>query len=331
MNREPVNPDDPQMTAYALGEMSAAESAEFEAKLQVSPTARHELESMREVMSLLGDGLQEEWRSQRERPALTLLAPVDSSVVISGNFRPAKRNTYAAAAAVAAMALVGAVALPQMKKGAAEAEGNGAITLAAMEGVTSSPVGSAPHIPQLFLAEEVEDVSSLDFVDDKGLSMALDASYLDAEHIVPAGFSPGQQALQRLDNDPVDSYLPPVGPIFSNRVPTAGIIERRLGGEAVRSTHASSVLVSGYVTMGGQSASEVPRVTAGFQPVSISGNPVVNEESDLRLLADLNGLRKDLSKVIAEMPQNTDERAHLERILERSERVVSQLKSEITH
>ncbi len=37
MNREPVNPDDPQMTAYALGELSAAEAAEFEARLQVSP------------------------------------------------------------------------------------------------------------------------------------------------------------------------------------------------------------------------------------------------------------------------------------------------------
>jgi anti-sigma factor RsiW len=49
MNREPVNPDDPQMTAYALGELSAAESAEFEARLQLSPVARRELAEMKET------------------------------------------------------------------------------------------------------------------------------------------------------------------------------------------------------------------------------------------------------------------------------------------
>jgi hypothetical protein len=56
---------------------------------------------------------------------------------------------------------------------------------------------------------------------------------------------------------------------------------------------------------------------------------VVNEESDLRLLADLNGLQKELSEVIAEMPEDSEDRVSLERILERSERVVSRLKAEM--
>ena len=43
MNREPINPDDPQLTAYALGELSSQETAEFEAQLRLSPTAQKEL------------------------------------------------------------------------------------------------------------------------------------------------------------------------------------------------------------------------------------------------------------------------------------------------
>jgi hypothetical protein len=77
---------------------------------------------------------------------------------------------------------------------------------------------------------------------------------------------------------------------------------------------------------GGESAA---RFAGAFRPVSISGNPVVNEESDLRLLADLNGLQKELSEVITEMPRDSEDRASLERILERSERVVSRLKEEM--
>ena len=49
MHREPVNSDDPQMTAYALGELTVAEAAEFEARLQDSPKARRELGEMRQI------------------------------------------------------------------------------------------------------------------------------------------------------------------------------------------------------------------------------------------------------------------------------------------
>ena len=85
MNREPINPDDPQMSAYALGELSVAEAAEFEARLQDSPLARAELASMREIMGLLSMGLREEWKDGASHPKLTLLEPfttVNSTVVV---------------------------------------------------------------------------------------------------------------------------------------------------------------------------------------------------------------------------------------------------------
>ncbi|MEM1442011.1 MAG: hypothetical protein AAGF67_06685, partial [Verrucomicrobiota bacterium] len=73
MNRELVNPDDPQLTAYALGEMTSSEKAEFEAKLENSPGARAELESMEVVMGMLSKGLKNEWCSEMHEPNLEVL------------------------------------------------------------------------------------------------------------------------------------------------------------------------------------------------------------------------------------------------------------------
>ena len=190
----------------------------------------------------------------------------------------------------------------------------------------------------VFLAEEVGDLSALDLADGAEVSSpAIDASYLESDSVIPASFQPGHSAsrsssLERIPGvDRVDSYLPPMGGLLGGRGTTTGMIERRLGrGESMGSNQSTSVLVSGYVTMGGGGNSASPRLLGGFRPVSISGNPVVNEESDLRLLADLNGLQKDLSEVIAEMPKDATERTDLERILARSQRVVAQLKSEMT-
>ena len=82
--------------------------------------------------------------------------------------------------------------------------------------------------------------------------------------------------------------------------------------------------------MGSTGQRESTRVLAGFRPVSISGNPVVNEEADLQLLADLNGLQKDLSEVIKGMPESSAEKPVLEGILEKNRRLISQLKLELT-
>ncbi len=328
MNREPVNPDDPQMTAYALGELSVAEAAEFEARLQDSPRARRELADMRAVMSLLGEGLRNEWQSEFDRPQLRLLEPVaesvdSSKVVVEGHFRPFRQKA-AVAAGVAAMLLVGGMAATHWKD-------RGEATSVASHPAADVPVllsQVGPHVPQLLLAEEVGDLSSLDFADSDGLAgPVIDATYLEAGSIIPASFQPGQETARDGAGDRVDSYLPPLGGGASPWGGATGMIERRLDRGDAKATRSESVLVSGYVTMdGGASA---PRLLGSFRPVSISGNPVVNEESDLRLLADLNSLRKELSEVLEAMPDDAPGRSELERIFERSQRVVAQMKQEI--
>jgi len=61
-----IDPNDPRLTAYALGEMPAAERAAFERELAGDPAARAEIEAIR----ALGDSIGEELR-QEAAPALT--------------------------------------------------------------------------------------------------------------------------------------------------------------------------------------------------------------------------------------------------------------------
>lgn len=342
MHREPVNSDDPQMTAYALGELTVAEAAEFEARLQDSPNARRELSEMREIMSLLSEGLRGEWQGEQKAGELHVFQPVllpspeRGSVIIEGQFRPVRRS-FAAAAAVAAIFVVGTAVFVSQRSGLFDGGGS-TMARVAQPGTTQLSVAAAGadlHVPQLLLAEEIEDPSTLDLVDGVDATrLPVDASYLEADAVIPASFQPNGSGsrLFSVDRpqslDRIDSYLPPVGGFSSVRNPTTGMIERRLGRGAEEGTSpSSSVLVSGYVTMGG--SDHAARFLGGFRPVSISGNPVVNEESDLRLLADLNGLKKELSVMIDEMPTHSEERASLARALERSERIASQLKREL--
>jgi hypothetical protein len=334
MNRELINPDDPQMTAYALGELSVAEAAEFEARLQSSPMAQAELSSMREIMDLLNDGLRGEWQAGLKRPELKLLDPVspDRSVIIEGNFRPVRRN-FAIAAAVAGMLLVGGMVVTS-EKGREVAAGAGQPSVMSLAAIGETP---SVHVPQLFLAEEVEDISRLELADESLVSSPIDASYLDAGQVIPASFVPGSGSLKvasdRGDLERVDSYLPPLSDFHFGRSLKTGMIEKRLNSGSLAEVDArrsGSVFVSGYVTMGAAAQQENNRVLAGFRPVSISGNPLVNEEADLQLLADLNGLQKDLSEVIKGMPENSAERPVLEGILEKNRRLISQLKLELT-
>jgi hypothetical protein len=334
MKRELINPDDPQMTAYVLGELSVAEAAEFEARLQSSPAARAELDSMRGIMDLLSDGLRGEWQVGLKRPELKLVGSLspDRSVIIEGNFRPVRRN-FAIAAAVAAMILVGGMVITSEKGG----EVAGGIDQPAV--MSLATIGETPSVdvPQLFLAEEVEDISRLDLADESSASSPIDASYLDAGHVIPASFVPGKGSLKvasdRGDLERVDSYLPPLSDFHFGRSLKTGMIEKRLNSGSLAQAdvrRSGSVFVSGYVTMGATAQQENSRVLAGFRPVSISGNPLVNEEADLQLLADLSGLQKDLSEVIKRMPENAAERPVLEGILEKNRRLISQLKLELT-
>lgn len=336
MNREPVNPDDPQMTAYALGELSASEAAEFEGRLLLSPNARRELDAMQQVMRLLGEGLAREWKVESESPSLKLLEPLPENVVVCEKFRPARRK-FASTGAWAAVVAVSAIAFLSFSSGEREKVGmafSGGLVETRFDPADS--VGGV-HVPRLLLAEEVTDLASLDLADAaEGIPpSALDASYLDAKQVIPTAFRPSASAsvVERgpvESADRVDSYLPPIRAGFNGGGFKSGMIERRLGkSEANLASGSSSVVVRGYVTMGGGSATNL--VSTTFQPVSISGNPVVNEESDLRLLADLNGLQRDLSDAIAEMPEGSQERLKLERVLERSQRLVSQFSRDISH
>ncbi len=349
MNREPINPDDPQMSAYALGELSIAEAAEFEARLQDSPLARAELASMREIMGLLSVGLREEWKASASHPKLILLEPFETgakSSIVVGEFRPARRK-LASIAAVAAVFAVGAVALfnnsdrtetvsplASISKRSEPVKGDDLIP--------GSPVASA-HVPQLFLAEEIDDESALELVIDSGdLGTRIDPSYLDANHVIPAGFSPGGSQgrvvapARAQEIDRVDSYLPPVIGISSGRGATSGMIEKRLGKDDSRPVSfprsADRVLVSGYVTMGGGSISpdHTDNGIHGFRPVSISANPVADDDRGLQILSELNGLENELSELFEELPEDSAGKADLERILEKSRRVVTQLQAELS-
>lgn len=349
MNREPINPDDPQMSAYALGELTIAEAAEFEARLQESPLARAELASMREIMGLLSIGLREELKEGASHPTLTLLEPFEpgaKSSVVVGEFRPARRR-IASIAAVAAVFTVGVAALfnHNDRTGTALPLASISERTKSIKGddlISVSPVASA-HVPQLFLAEEVDDESSLELAIDSGdLGTRIDPSYLDANHVIPAGFSPGGSqgrvagSARGQEIDRVDSYLPPVIGISSGRGVTSGMIEKRLGKDGSRLVSAprssDRVLVSGYVTMGGSAVSprHIDSGIHGFRPVSISANPVADEDRGLRILSELNGLEDDLSELFEGLPEDSAGKADLERILEKSRKVVSQLQAELS-
>ncbi len=60
MHPNPISPDDPRLTAYALNEMEPAESAEFEKLLQSDETARQAVAEIRATSALLAGALESE-------------------------------------------------------------------------------------------------------------------------------------------------------------------------------------------------------------------------------------------------------------------------------
>src|SRR5947209_15754340 len=61
-----IAPDDPRLTAYALGELDDADRPEIEALLARDPEARAFLEEVRETARLLGESLRDEPRPSLE-------------------------------------------------------------------------------------------------------------------------------------------------------------------------------------------------------------------------------------------------------------------------
>lgn len=350
MNREPVNPDDPQLTAYALGEMTSSERIEFEAKLDVSPLARRELESMEDIMALLSKGLKNEWCLEMKEPNLEVLPAVAAGKVIApAQFHQSRRAITAVAAAVVAMCLVGAavfthdsgVSLAESGE-SSEAEALDAVVTAAaaqndavsaVDPVMLAGVESGVHVPQLFLVEEVEDLESLDLVESlDDLKAPLDASYLESNVIIPASHTiMGASKSGHIGNaspaDRVDSYLPPVETGVVRYGIETGLIEGRVRSSRTGSASPARVFVKGYVSM--DAGESRIHGLEGFRPVSMSGNPVMNNEKDLELIHELQAIQNELAELAASFPEGSDARAKVSRLYERNRSALADLKREL--
>ena len=165
--------------------------------------------------------MKNEWESGLNSPQLEVVpdAAADEGKVVTVDFPQSRRAWVGVAAAAAALLAAGAAYFSQPATDQVEVAdwGSGStkdaslgISMDVEEGSVTG-VASAPglHVPQLFLAEEVEDISELNLV---AVGPAvLDASYLEGANmpsaqstgemqIVPAGFSPASER--------IDSYLP---------------------------------------------------------------------------------------------------------------------------
>ena len=374
MSLEPIDPDDPQLTAYALGEFSASEAASFEARLKISPVAKlelaairdlsdmlttglkrdwelnlseevkvdledpkytafalneladdervevqvelaaspaaqKELNSMAEVMSMLSTGLKNEWEAKLCEPKLNVCdVPVSTDANIVKVDFPQKR--WARIGVAAAVAALLAVAFTVMQPGAKNVEvGNWGSGLSAssaefsvdgsdegINGVTSAP---SVYVPQLFLAEEVEDISDLNFAVGSGPAV-LDASYLESRDVVvapepvgamyvkPAGFSPASQR--------IDSYLPQ----YANAIEPAG--------ELISMRHSRGLIIESFI-------------------------PRAREEStmdrQIRLAAELQGVQIELEQMLTRLAPGSAERRQFQLIIEGNSRALEELKAQI--
>ena len=370
MSLEPINPDDPRLTAYALGEMSASEATEFEARLEVTPLAKSELsamsdlsamlttglkrewvintgrpikvdledpkytayalnelteaereevkaeltassaaqmemESMTEIMSMLSTGLKNEWESGLKSPKFGVGpdAVADESKLIAFDFAQSRRAWIGVAAAAVALLAAGATYFSQPATDQVEVADWGSGSKDASLGISMdveersvTGVASAPglHVPQLFLAEEVEDISELNLV---AVGPAvLDASYLEGAYvpsaqstgemqIVPAGFSPSSER--------IDSYLPEA---------SSAVFEFPM-------RHSRGLTVESFV----------PRARAETAL-----------DRQIRLAAEFQGVQIELEQMLALLPQGSPERRHFEMVLERNRRALGELKAQFS-
>jgi len=77
-----VNFDEPLFTDYAVGELNYAEMEDYEHQLSESYLARKELSATKELVSLLSEGLEEEWKSMmafEERHSVPEFSLVEAS------------------------------------------------------------------------------------------------------------------------------------------------------------------------------------------------------------------------------------------------------------
>ncbi len=327
MQRQPIDLDDPQLTAYALGELPTREIEEFELRLEDSPLAKKELVAMKDVMSLLGEGLEKEWMTKLDEP---LAENVEAEGVIA--FQPAAKakSSYSkawgmgAAAACAALIAVGAM-LPNrsVEKDAVSggwASVDDSDVVNSVDSTEVEPETAQIRVPTLFLAEELrgmkEDIPSVN------------AGYLEEGRIIRASFQPhaSSQPTSSSDGiDPlwfkkqferVDSYLPPVkegnvsfemktGSYDGRPATTYLVADRR---SHINGT--SSVFVRGLVTLDGDlgqidTDAVGTQLLAGFDPSLVSGSAAsgysAGIDSDEAVALQFSEMQSDLSGVIKEL------------------------------
>lgn len=347
MNREPINPDDPDLTAYALGEMPLSERREFESKLESSPNAQKELESMDDIMSLLSKGLKNEWSVEMKEPnleALPTIAVQNDDKIVPFTFGRSKKAIGSVAAVAAAVALV-AVSLSSFQSipsGATIADGDSVEDRLLVASLGHSPIS----VPTVEIDNEISIVGGMTLSDAienlETLAAPVDASYLDARPAVPesdpsVGGSQGgiiPASFTGSSEERVDSYLPPVR---TGDEPTTGLIEQRLNGSQgvarIPVGDSTNVVVRGFVSLDDVSrslGSQAGEILRGFQPVSVSNGANSSSENDLRLMAELQAVQQEILLVVRQMPETSSERTALLQLLERNRSAIEGLRSQLS-
>ncbi|MEM9284194.1 MAG: hypothetical protein AAGA96_20445 [Verrucomicrobiota bacterium] len=303
-----IDPSDPELTAYALGEMTSSESASFEVRLRGASDAQKDLASMSEMMSMLSVGLKQEWEGKMAEPSSEKVDVSEKVVAFEAVTNPRKALLGVAAAAAAIVLALVSLNVPSEGPVIANDWGSGdqssQVDPTIDSGDTSFKLvglasAASVNVPQLFMADEVDDVSELDLAASLGEqgSPLLDASYLDSSEIeegslevqemtmIPVSFSPAK--VER-----IDSYLPPAG--HSDRS------EQRM--KLIRERLERDFVMSPF-------------------PVVLD----TIEDEEVRLAAEFQKAQADLETIIDSMPSGSD-RSSLELVWERNERILNQLR-----
>ncbi|MEM6278032.1 MAG: hypothetical protein AAF733_01035, partial [Verrucomicrobiota bacterium] len=157
--------------------------------------------------------------------------------------------------------------------------------------------------------------------------------YLEANSVIPASHAnstamPARSGLSlpTTKTDRVDSYLPPVESGVVRYGVETGLIERRSQHVVAEVDDSSRVIVRGYVSMDGRGAQS--QALAGFQPVSMSGNPVIHFEKDLEVISNFQSIQRDLGALAESLPEGSKVRKEVEVLYERNRAALLELKQE---
>ncbi|MCB1063261.1 MAG: hypothetical protein KDN20_10115 [Verrucomicrobiae bacterium] len=147
----PIDPSDPRISAFLLGELPADEALLFEVQLRRSPAAQAELEELREMSALLKDSFATELKEALETPSLKVLPTPQGGKVIEfqPDQVPVSRTSISRVAAYAALAAAVVAAAVVLPKGA-PGDGQQMASVTSFMGESAKPVAlveNAPPVP----------------------------------------------------------------------------------------------------------------------------------------------------------------------------------------